>query len=229
MDQYFRDYELELKDMKMSACHQIFRFGPSKQYVSTKMVEHPVIVRRMDGKEDMLKVFTYLVDVDVLFLCGKRTMVEKWNSKIDTKNMVLETEIDGERKDFKLIERAGNHVAIEIERRNLNEEEIFFAKEGERLDTFKAIRKVHEVTNHKSAEQLILSYRNAGMIGPETVKLIRQVVKDCKICQKFGRSMVRPKVALPRAASFNEIVTLDLKQFGNKYVLWCIDAFTRFV
>ena len=37
------------------------------------------------------------------------------------------------------------------------------------------------------------------------------------------------KVVVPRAASFNEIVTLDLKQFGNKYVLWCIDAFTRFV
>ena len=67
------------------------------------------------------------------------------------------------------------------------------------------------------------------MIGPETIKTIRKVVKDCKIYQKFGRSMVKPKVALPRATSFNEIVILDLKQFGNKYVLWCIDAFTRFV
>merc|ERR1711873_22973 len=37
MDQYLRDYELELKDMKM--------FGPSKQYVSKEMVELPVIVR----------------------------------------------------------------------------------------------------------------------------------------------------------------------------------------
>ena len=128
-----------------------------------------------------------------------------------------------------LIETVGNHVAIEIEQRSLKEEEIFFAKEGEKLDTFKAIKKVHEVTNHKSAGQLIISYRNAGLIGPETIKTIRQVVKDCKICQKFGRSMVKPKVALPRATSFNEIVTLDLKQFGNKYVLWCIDAFTRFV
>ena len=84
-------------------------------------------------------------------------------------------------------------MAIEIEKRSLKEEEIFFAKEGEKLDTFKAIKKVHEVTNHKSAGQLIISYRNAGLIGPETVKTIRQVVKDCKICQKFGRSMVRKK------------------------------------
>ena len=63
--------------MKMSECRQVFRFGPSKQYVSKEMVELPVIVRRMDRKEDVLKVFIYLVDADVPFLCGKRTMVEK--------------------------------------------------------------------------------------------------------------------------------------------------------
>ena len=45
--------------------------------------------------------------------------------------------------------------------KNSKEEEIFFAKgEGEKFDTFKAIKKVHEVTNHKSAEQLIKNYRN---------------------------------------------------------------------
>ena len=31
-------------------------------------------------------------------------MVERWNSKIDTKNKVLETEIDGKRKDFTIVE-----------------------------------------------------------------------------------------------------------------------------
>ena len=108
--------------------------------------------------------------------------VERWNLKIDTKNKVLETEIDGKRKDFRFIETGGKHVAIEIEKINLKEEEIFFAKgEEKKLDTFKAIRKVHEVANHKSAEQLIIDYRNPGFIGPETVKTIRQVVKDCKI------------------------------------------------
>ena len=95
--------------------------------------------------------------------------------------------------------------------------------------TFKAIKKVHEVTNHKSAEQLLKHYKRADLIGPETVKTIKRVVRDCKICQKFGKSMVKPKIALPNASSFNEVVTLDLKQFGNKHVLWCIDLFTRFI
>merc|ERR1712243_311044 len=99
-------------------------------------------------------------------------------------------EIEGKRKDFRLIETGGNHVVIEIEKREIKEEEIFFttyfAKEEGDLNTFKAIRKVHEVTNHKSAEQLLKQYRNAELIGPDTVKFIKQVVRDCKICRKFG-------------------------------------------
>ena len=73
--------------------------------------------------------------------------------------------MEGERKNFRIIETGGNHVVIEIEKRDLKEEEIFFAKEEEDLNTFKAIRKVHEVANHKSAEQLVKQYRNAGLIG----------------------------------------------------------------
>ena len=91
----------------------------------------------------------------------------------------------------------------------MKEEEILYTKGGEeQLDTFKAIRKVHEVTNHKSADQLVIAYRNAGLMGPVTVKTIKNVVRDCKICQKFGKSMMKPKVALPKAGSFNKIVRL---------------------
>ena len=50
-------------------------------------------------------------------------MVERWKSKTDTKNKVLETEIEGKRKDFRIVVTGGNHVAIEIEKRDLKEEE----------------------------------------------------------------------------------------------------------
>ena len=155
MDQYLKDHGLEVNDLKSSQCYQIFRFGPSKKYVSKIIVELPVIVRRLDGKEDVLKVFTYLVDADVPFLCGKREMAERWKSKIDTENKVFETKIEGKRKDFRIVVTGGNHVAIEIEKRDLKEEERLFANEEENMNTLKAFRKVHEVTNHKSAEQLL--------------------------------------------------------------------------
>ena len=55
------------------------------------------------------------------------------------------------------------------------------------------------------------------------------MVNDCKVCQKFSKSVARPRVTLPESRLFNEVVTLDLKEFGNKPILWMIDSFTRFI
>ena len=47
---------------------------------------------RMDGKEDVLIVQTYLVDSEVPFLCGKQTL-ETWNFKIDGQEKILEIQM----------------------------------------------------------------------------------------------------------------------------------------
>ena len=97
------------------------------------------------------------------------------------------------------------------------------------LYSFKAVRHVHEVNRHKQKDQLIATYRNAGWMSPELRNIIHWVVNNCKVCQKFGKSVVRPRVSLPSSRALNEVVTLDLKEFGQKYILWMIDAFTRFI
>ena len=58
---------------------------------------------------------------------------------------------------------------------------------------------------------------------------IRKVILNCGICQKFAKSISRPKVMLPKLTTFNEIVTLDLRAFGLKHVLWISNSFIRFV
>ena len=35
-------------------------------------------------------------------------------------------------------------------------------------------------------------------MGLGTIKTIKNMVRDCKVCQKFGKSMVKPKVSLPK-------------------------------
>ena len=121
---YLTDHGITLEDLKSHETNQKFRFGPSKQYTSKMMVELPVRVRTLDGKEEVLQVFTYLVDAEVPFLCGKRELKDRWKSKIDTENNILETKIDGHGKNFKMIGTGGNHVAIEIEKTNLKEDQI---------------------------------------------------------------------------------------------------------
>ena len=53
------------------------------------MVELPILVTRMDGNEDVLKVQTYIVDAEVPFLCGKQT-IESWNCNIYGPQKMLE-------------------------------------------------------------------------------------------------------------------------------------------
>ena len=66
-------------------------------------------------------------------------------------------------------------------------------------------------------------------MNPELANLVSRVVNDCKICHKFQKSVARPRVTLPKSTSFNEVVTLDLKEFGSKQVLRMIDSFSRFM
>ena len=78
--------------MKSVSCNQHFVFGSSKRYVSKSLVELPILVTRMDGKEDVLIVQTYLVDAEVPFLCSKQSL-ETWNFKINGQEKILELHI----------------------------------------------------------------------------------------------------------------------------------------
>ena len=140
--QYLEAQEIELRDLKTHECHQVFKFGPSKQYVSNTMIDLPVIVRRLNGKEEVLQVYTYLIEADVPFLCGKREMVDRWKSIIDTEKNIMECKIDGENRiKFRTISTVGKHLALELERGNLRQEQILFTEENEDMNSLKPSRK----------------------------------------------------------------------------------------
>ena len=62
LEQYLKEFDLEIGEMKNTACKQAFCFGPVKRYVSLEMIEVPIVVERTDGKDDVMKVQTYMVD-----------------------------------------------------------------------------------------------------------------------------------------------------------------------
>ena len=47
IQRYLREYGIYMEDFKAVECYQIFKFGPSKQYVSRKMIELPLVVTSM--------------------------------------------------------------------------------------------------------------------------------------------------------------------------------------
>ena len=155
-----------------------------------------------------------------------------WKFKLDSKRKVLEIEPHGCHKELAVIDTQGNHygVILETQGRNrdllslTNDEDcgdnVLFMEDAENeICSMKAVKQVHEINRHKKKEQLIAAYRNAGWLSPQLVKTIDNVVKNCKVCQKFEKSVARARVTLPKSTSFNEVVTMDLKEFGSKYVL----------
>ena len=71
---------------------------------------------RLDGREDVLTIQTYLVDAEIPFLCGKRTL-EDWSFQIDGREKILEitSKTDGSRIQVKMIDTKGGHYGIILE------------------------------------------------------------------------------------------------------------------
>merc|ERR1712082_499914 len=114
MEEYLERHGMTLQELNQVRCYQKMTFGPSRQYISRLKVELPVTVQDVNGKEDTLKVQTYIVKADVPFLCGKSELQDKWKSKINTESNILEVKMNGQRKEFRMIGTTGNHVALKI-------------------------------------------------------------------------------------------------------------------
>ena len=151
------------------------------------------MVQHKDGGDDVLDVQVYVVETDVPFLSGKRTL-EQWGSKLDTRNGILETNINVSKKEFRMVTTDSSHYGIILETRNRGDKKILYLEDKETdLTSFKFIRKVYKVNNHKGSDQLVSAYSRAGWMSPEVSNIIKRVVKECKVCQKFASLYIDPR------------------------------------
>ena len=102
--------------MNSVPCIQPFVFGPLRRYISKSLVELPILIIRLDGREDVLTIHTYLVDAEIPFLCGKRTL-EDWNFQIDRTEKILDISLktDGPRIQVRMIDTKGGNYGIILE------------------------------------------------------------------------------------------------------------------
>ena len=93
----------------------------------------------------------------------------------------------------------------------------------------KGIKRIHKNLNHKSKEQMIYAYRNAGKLDEGIRKRINEIVDKCEIFKKNSKSKSKLVVAIPKVTESNSIVAISLKIMEDRYVLWMICACTRFI
>jgi len=92
------------------------------------------------------------------------------------------------------------------------------------------IKKLYRYFSHCHSESLWRIIRQSSNKDEFTQAEIDKVIGECHNCQLSKRKSSRKKTSLPRASSFNEVITLDLKCFGDRtYILWMVDDATRLI
>ena len=92
------------------------------------------------------------------------------------------------------------------------------------------IQKLHKYFGHCHADSLWRIIRQSSNKEEFTHAEIEKICEECQNCQLSKRKSSRKKTSLPRLSSFNKVVTMDLKCFGDRtYILWLVDDATRLI
>merc|ERR1712237_112131 len=205
---YVEEAKVDSEEMTKSSSNRRFRLGKTP-YISTEKVTANVINSN-----------------EVNFLCGEETLVD-WRTVLNFEDRKLGFKEKDKRVD--LIKRSHLVVKLELVGKWNNDEAVFVVGEEKDIKSIDAVRRIHNKLNHKSKEQMLYAFQNAGKLDKTTRENIEKVLNDCDICKKNSRSKSKPSVVIPRATDFNSIVSIDLKSIGKKYILWMICTFTKFI
>ena len=95
-------------------------------------------------------------------------------------------------------------------------------------DEKKQITKVHRYFGHRAGRKIWEIFAKAGHLRNKK-KAVLELLENCKVCSAQRKTPPRPKVGMPVANTFNEIVGLDLKVLKKtgEYILWMVDMFSK--
>ena len=208
--------------------NEAFRFGNGPLY---KSKEAHVIPVQIGNLKTRLRVS--VVEANVPLLLGLDFQKEQ-GIVLDIGERSLYIKTSSETFDMR---SKGNHWTLPIKKnRSLSKQatQLVLNVEMEEMDSSKLrkhIQRIHKNLYHRSEKQMIKLFLMAGKLGTRTRKLIKEIVENCQICRRFKKTPPRPKVAMAKAATINQVVALDLKEVRKekKHILYCVDEFSGYI
>lgn len=225
---WLEEYE-EMLDINDKRCveeyttDKYFRFGDGNSVKAYKRVKIPGYIDK-----EKIEIETEVIESDIPLLLSKAFM----------KNMGMVINLGDDRIQWKRGEiktlkvTSTGHYAMAINKcQNFEGERDFMTYVlyscGVK-DSKKKALKLHKQFAHPSKEKLLKLIKDAGIRDFELEKEIGKLEETCETCIKFKRTPCRPVVSVPMAKHFNDIVSMDLKVWHEKYFLVMIDMATRY-
>ena len=209
----------------------IYQFGGGERRASIKTINLPVVI---GGLKVLIKA--EVVEADIPLLIGANSLEI---SKAVLNFGTLEATIFS--VTVPLIKVSSGHFCISLhpnDVKNISEidsdECVLHAIHVADDLSYEELKKLHHLCGHSGNKRLEKLLNNAGKLTKDVKENLSKIHLSCDSCQKNQKRKPRPKFSLPRTDRFNQIVTIDLKEYDKndprrRYICYLIDMHTRLV
>jgi transposase InsO family protein len=201
--------------------HRLFRFGGGTVLKSLAEYRLPAVLA---GKN--ITLITDVVDSNIPLLLSRSAM-KNARIKLDLVNDTAE--VFG--KEIVLNMTTSGHYCLPIDKLDrlpFDNVCVVDLKHISNSDREKVLLKLHRQFAHPSEKRLIALLEDANIWDENYRGVIDKIQQNCEICKVYARTPSRPVVALPMAKAFNDIVAMDLKKWGERWILHMVDMWSRY-
>lgn len=199
-----------------------FMFGNEGKLTSDLAYTIPI---KICGKYAMIQVDVIKSDIPLLLS----------KAEMSSQGMVLDMKNDAayvNGKPLKVSTTSAGHFIMDLlEQEETSSLEDIFVVDLLNADAetqLKTIEKLHKQFGHRPKRIFIDLLKNNNQWQPHFSQMLDKIIDSCEGCILRKRNPDRPAVALPRTNDFNDILTMDLKIWHGKNILYMIDMFSRF-
>lgn len=199
-----------------------FLFGNEGKLRSKALYEIPI---KVAGEIRMIHVD--IIDSDIPLLLSKDEM-KNLGMVLDMKNDAAY--ING--APLNVNTTSAGHFIIDL----LEQDEASMIEEicvvdiinSDKNTQLKTLEKLHRQFGHRTKRVFVTLLKDTNNWAPHFSEMVDKIINGCEGCILRKRNPDRPSVALPRTEDFNEILSMDLKIWKGKYILYMIDTFSRY-
>ncbi|KAI8519243.1 hypothetical protein Bbelb_025000 [Branchiostoma belcheri] len=201
------------KYVKQEASSNVFKFGGGEKLSSLGKYSIPA---KLAGKDVL--IVTDVVDSDIPLLLSLDAMKKA--------NIVLHTRDDratifGRSVNLNLTTSGHYCAPLEVS-------EVLQVDLGEDHGAVKKkLVHLHRQFAHPTVEKLTQLLQGANSWRSDYASILQEIAQSCDVCKRFKRGPARPVAALPKSTKFNQVVAMDLKNWGSQYLLYFVDEFSR--
>ena len=215
------------KDMKEMvkgpfSSDKTFMFGNQGKLKAEESYEIPI---KVGGKVHMIRID--VIDSDIPLLLSKAEM-KNLGMTLDLKNDAAY--ING--APAKVSTTSAGHMIMDLIDQDEAEvmEELYAIRllEADKRSQRRMLNKIHRQFGHRTKAIFVSLLKDTNNWIPEFSGMLDKIIDGCEGCILKKKTPARPSVALPRATDFNEILSMDLKIWRGKYILYMIDSFSRY-